>query len=160
MSPDPPRPDRLLIAILLAAPLRSAGADPLEWLPATLPSNCSLLLSTPSDAPVYAALAKRGWAEPTRQVLVPKLTADDKQQLASEVLQLHHKTLEPHLLIMLAKAKQTTVPLFLHMVLEELMANAVFETVDGMLRHCLAQPSATDLARLVLERLEAQVSAR
>jgi tetratricopeptide (TPR) repeat protein len=41
-------------------------------------------------------------------------------------------------------------------VLEELLASAVFETLDALLRTCLQQPSSLQLAQLAYTRLEAQ----
>lgn len=133
--------------------------DPLSWVPSTLHSNCSIILSTASESPAFAALVSRGWADAKHTVHLPALTGDDKQLLTSGILSLHHKVLEPHLMILIVKSKQTATPLFLQMCIEELMANAVFETVDGMLRHCLAQKDMVALAGMVLQRIEDQFGA-
>ena len=133
--------------------------DPLSWVPSTLHSNCSIILSTASESPAFAALVSRGWADAMHTVQLPALTGDDKQLLTSGILSLHHKVLEPHLVILIVKSKQTGTPLFLQMCIEELMANAVFETVDGMLRHCLAQKDMVALADMVLQRIEGQFGA-
>ena len=193
----------------------------MDWLPSELPPNCSLLLSTSKDSAAFGTTAMRGW---TDVVVVPKLGVKQKEQLVVRVLETYHKTLEPHMLIMLSRAKQTANPLFLHMVLEELLlpgppspspspsplcplaptpphhpltplaptlspsplltltlalapspppspspspftftqvleellTNAVFETVQALLEMCLKQPSAPALVIFLLERLEAQ----
>lgn len=133
-------------------------ASKLPWLPLKgLPRNCSLLLSTAKDTPLYDTLARRSWLDSI--VMIPKLSMDDKEEVVTKVLKNNHKTLEDYLLLMIAKAKNTATPLFLHMVLEELMANAVFETLHSLIVMCLKQSSANELAKLVLERLEGQFSA-
>lgn len=97
--------------------LEDPMASQLHWLPAELPRNCSLILSTSKEAPCYAATQQRGW---TDAVMIAKLPNDEKETLAVKTLEINHKTLEPHMLIMLSRAKQTASPLFLTMVIEEL----------------------------------------
>lgn len=133
--------------------LNDPMASQLHWLPTELPRNCSLILSTSKEAPCFGATQQLAWND---VIMLPKLSANDKEEITVRVLEINHKTIEPHMLIMLSKAKQTASPLFLHMVLKELLANAIFETLHSLLAMCLEQPGTSDLARLILVRLEAQ----
>ena len=151
--------------------LTEPSAANLTWLPATLPSNCSLLLSCSTGSDAYEAAQRLEWVDADGHAAVdvtggglvkmPKLSSDDVQTVASAVLRERaHKTLEAHHAIWLSKSAQASNPLFLTMVMEELIASAVFETLDTLLKTCLAQPSTTQLADLVFTRLESQFGAR
>ena len=128
-------------------------AGKLAWMPSVLPRNCSVLLSTSKESPVYESIVTRGWSQ---IVNMPKLATDSREQLAVEVMQRHGKALESFLFIILKRAKQTAMPLYLHMVLSEVAANAVFDTAHPLIVTCLEQQNTDDLARLTLERLETQ----
>ena len=55
---------------------------------------------------------------------------EERKDVATRYLRLVTKTLEPHQLLMLVRAKPCSNPLFLRMTCDEMIASAVFETVE------------------------------
>lgn len=139
--------------------LAETEARALAWLPNALPRNFSLLLSTSNDPLVLKSCASRGW---NNIITMPKLSVADQDKLTADLLAWHNTTLESHLLLMLTKTTKTTSPLFLRMAIELLVVNDVAtenSTTDGfslqsLLSSCLQRPSASELAKFVLLRLE------
>ena len=139
--------------------LAETEARSLAWLPNALPRNFSLLLSTSNDPLVLKSCASRGW---NNIITMPKLSVVDQDKLIADLLAWHKTTLESHLLLMLTKTAKTTSPLFLRMAIELLVVSDVAtdnSTTDGfslqsLLSSCLQRPSASELAKFVLLRLE------
>ena len=124
-------------------------AATLRWLPATLPANCSLILSTSAGTPSAAALPRRGWK---RTLHMPPLTEAMKVLFLERYLGHLRKGLEKDVLGVLTGAKQTSNPLFLRMTIDELVAVAVHETVLSIARHCCGLHSCLELCDMLLER--------
>ncbi|KAL1515510.1 hypothetical protein AB1Y20_002132 [Prymnesium parvum] len=134
--------------------LRDADGVSLGWLPATLPSNCSLILSANRIGAIDSALTRRGWGSPS--CTVPPLSEKEREALATKYLRLVNKTLEPHQLIMLSRHKNCSTPLFIRMTCDEMIASAVFETIEEVIAYCTSKPDCLALSEVMLERFEHQ----
>ena len=134
--------------------LRDPASAALTWLPTGVPSNCSLILSSNSGTPLDGSLVRRGWD--AAFCPIPPLDQDERETLAKSYLKLVNKTLEPHQLLMLTRARQASNPLFMRMSCDEMIASAVFETIDEIIAHCTAQPDCLALCEIMLQRFEHQ----
>ena len=142
-------PSQVVILIDGLDQLSDPVAATLRWLPATLPANCSLILSTSAGTPSAAALPRRGWK---RTLHMPPLTEAMKVLFLERYLGHLRKGLEKDVLGVLTGAKQTSNPLFLRMTIDELVAVAVHETVLSIARHCCGLHSCLELCDMLLER--------
>ena len=135
--------------------LMSDEAQALEWLPARLPRDCRLVVTTLTQSLPYRTLTKRG----VRAVKLAGLAPEQKKQAAIRFLDLSHKSLEEDVLQLIVNAAQTINPLFLRLTLEELKTSAVFETVTALTKKCLQAKDPQELCVLILARFEADFGA-
>lgn len=129
------------------------SAPDLVWLPPQIPANVRLILSTLPGRPLDD-LKKRGW--PTLDV--KPLDKMERQDLAIQYLGLYRKSLEQAQLERIAGAGQTSNPLYLRVLLEELRVwgpqNGEHETLNERIDHYLAADTVGDLYGRVLGRYE------
>ena len=131
--------------------LTDPAAASLKWLPATLPPNCSLIVSTSSGTEAHKSLARRGWKH---QVAMPALSLPMKNLVIKKYLGHLRKVLEQDVMQLLIQAKQTANPLFLRMTIDELVTTAVHETVMSIAKHCVKLKGPLELCDMLLMRYE------
>ncbi len=125
------------------------GAPDLVWLPPLIPANVRLLVSTLPGRPLED-LTKRGW--PVLQV--EPLAPAERKQLIREYLAQYTKALSETRLERIASAAQTSNPLYLRALLDELRVFGVYERLDERIGHYLAAGSVPELYRRILARWE------
>jgi hypothetical protein len=125
------------------------GAPDLVWLPPVMPEDVRLFVSTLPGRPLDE-LKKRGW--PT--LVVKPLEPAERTQLIGDYLAQYSKSLGPARTERLAAAPQTTNPLYLRTLLEELRLFGVHERLDERIGHYLQAPTIPALFERVLERWE------
>lgn len=125
------------------------GALDLVWLPPVIPDNVRLVVSTLPGRPLQA-LVPRGW--PT--LTVEPLDARERAQLIEEYLAQYTKTLSGARVERLASAAQSSSPLYLRAVLEELRLFGVHERLDERIAFYLSAASTRELYGRILERWE------
>ena len=132
-------------------------ADPLErelgWWPLEWPENIRLVVSSlPGDT--MRAMERRGWVNAATILVVQPLGPDERRRVALEYLEIFKKSLEPILLDRLLAAGQTSNPLFLRTVLEELRVRSSHENLEARLSDLLLAPGPAELFIRVLTNLE------
>eukprot|EP00741_Cyanophora_paradoxa_P023569 tig00021590_g22766.t1 len=132
--------------------LEQAGADPLAWLPRGTPALRLLLSCAPGEAAAAARLRR------CREVSVAPLGRAEREELVRRDLEGVGKALAGPRLARLLEAPQCAVPLFAVVLLEQLKAHAVHETLDRVLDGLLACRSATELYAGALARWSAAFS--
>ena len=125
------------------------GAPDLVWLPPFIPANVRLVLSTLPGCPLDD-LNKRGW--PTMEV--HPLTIDERKQLIQEFLTTFSKRMSEQQTSLLSNAEQTSNPLFLRVLLDELRIVGEFARLENQIEHYLAAKTVPDLLEKELERYE------
>ncbi len=125
------------------------GAPDLAWLPPVIPSNIRLILSTLPGRSLDD-LQKRGW--PTLKV--ESLTIVERKQLISDYLAQYSKSLNEARAERIAEAEQTSNPLYLRALLDELRVFGVHEELDARIAHYLRAPTVDKLYEKMLDRYE------
>jgi nephrocystin-3 len=125
------------------------NAHELRWLPEKLPTNISLVVST-LPGRCLEVVKQRGW----HQLVVEGLGEAERGRLVEEYMAKHSKSVTSHQLLKLVTAKQTSSPLFLKTLLDELRVYGVFEKLESRIDHYLSAQSPSHLFGLVFERLE------
>jgi tetratricopeptide (TPR) repeat protein len=126
------------------------GAPDLLWLPAAVPSNIRLIVSTLPGRPLDE-LTKRGWPTLTIEPLQPA----QRKRLIADYLAQYTKTLDSARSSRIADAPQSANPLFLKTLLEELRLWGEHETLDQAIGGYLEAGDPADLYAKILERYEA-----
>ncbi|KAL6063505.1 DUF4062 domain-containing protein [Balamuthia mandrillaris] len=128
------------------------GAHKLEWLPREFPNNVKVLISTLPGS-CLTATESRGW--PTLRV--QPLTKAERRVLIAEYMKQYAKTLTSQQIDLVMAAPQTTNPLFLRTLLEEIRVFGVFEELDRHIEHYLTAKDPPALFELVFSRVEADM---
>ena len=131
-------------------------AASLKWLPNRVPPNCSIVLTASTGSAAAKSVERRGW---NRTVAMDRLSVDEKKRVVITYLDLFHKRLEGPVLELICNAEQTGNPLFLRMLVDELVTTAVFETVMPITTQCLTAKKPLQLCDFVLQRLETDFGA-
>ena len=126
------------------------NAPDLGWLPEYFPPNIRLVLSTLPGRSLNV-LNRRNW--PTLQI--ESLDIKERQQLIPEYLAQYTKELSPSRLERIATVSQTSNPLYLRALLEELRVYGDHLTLDQRIDYYLAAKTVDDLYERILERYEA-----
>ena len=121
----------------------------LVWLPTLIPPNIRLILSTLPGRPLDE-LEKRSW--PT--LLVESLEPEERRRLIREYLALFTKKLDRERIERIVSVPQTTIPLYLRILLEELRIFGVHEQLDERIDHYLCAATVPALYGRILERYE------
>ncbi|HME31678.1 MAG TPA: tetratricopeptide repeat protein [Terriglobales bacterium] len=122
----------------------------LAWLPPTIPGNVRLIVST-YPGPALEELRRRGW--PTLEI-TPLDEAEMRQLIKLYVTEKHGGQLTAQQIDCIAGAPQTTNPLYLRTVLEELRVFGAHARLDERIAHYLEAPTVPELYARVLARWE------
>lgn len=127
---------------------RDAALD-LAWLPPHIAPKVRLIVSTLPGRPLDE-LNRRDW--PTMQV--EPLGVDERRKLIGEYLAQYSKQLSAARVERIANAGQTSNPLFLRALLDELRVFGIHEELDARIGHYLAAANADELYQKILDRYE------
>lgn len=125
------------------------GALDLVWLPPTFPSNVRVFLSTMPGRSLQD-LNRRGW----QTFQVRPLDNAERSQLVGHYLAQYTKALDRARVARVVTAPQTSNPLFLRVLLEELRVFGSHERLDERLSYYLEAGTAVELYQKVLARWE------
>jgi nephrocystin-3 len=125
------------------------GAPDLVWLPPFIPPDIRIFLSTLPGRPLDD-LAKREW--PTMEV--KQLTTEERKQLIYEYLARRRKSLTTAQTFWIANAAQSSSPLYLRVLLDELIAAGEFARLDAQIEDYLSAGTIPELFEKVLQRYE------
>ncbi len=125
------------------------GARDLVWLPAQMPANARVILSTLPGRPLKE-LKQR--VCPTLQI--EPLEANERRMLVKKYLAQFSKTLSAERIERIASAPQTANPLYLRALLEELRVFGIHEELDQRIDHYLSATTVDDLYEKILERYQ------
>ncbi|HZZ43486.1 MAG TPA: DUF4062 domain-containing protein [Tepidisphaeraceae bacterium] len=125
------------------------GAPDLVWMPPVLPGNVRLMVSTLPGRPLDE-IQKREW--PTFKVEL--LSIDQRRRLISEYLAQHTKSLNPARVERIATSPQSSNPLYLRVLLDELRLVRSHEELEGRIGSYLKAESAYELYEKIIVRWE------
>jgi len=125
------------------------GAPDLVWLPLVIPSNIRLILSTLPGRPLDE-LNKRSWPTMT----VQSLNQDERKIFIGKYLTRYTKELSPTHTEYIVQLEQTTNPLYLQALLEELRIFGKHEKLDEKIKNYLEAKTIPDLFDKILARYE------
>ncbi|XP_071175248.1 uncharacterized protein [Mytilus edulis] len=122
----------------------------LDWIPPEIPPNVFVLISTlPGRA--MTACNQAGW--PSMQV--QPLQDSQKMQILTEYLEgIYGKTLNQQQKEMIVSVKQTSNPLYLKSLLDEVRMYGSFRTLTEKIQEYLSADTPQDLFAKILDRLE------
>ncbi|XP_071959589.1 uncharacterized protein [Antedon mediterranea] len=121
----------------------------LKWLPKSLPSGVKMVLSTlPGKA--YDAVAANNW--PTFEIF--PLQPNEKKQIITEYMTLYAKTLSEEQMNMILDADQTSNPLYLKSLMDEIRMYGSFYQLTSAIKTYLLADNPGELFVKILERLE------
>ena len=134
------------------------GAHTMDWLPAYMPTGVKAILSTTPDAYCLTALQKRDPRPP--QLDVPPLEFSERCEIVRNALAEYRKKLLPNQMNLLMEKTESSKPLYLLTVCEELRLQAQYGVegsgVDRKIRQFPGEiPTLLDV---VLERVEKDLS--
>ena len=125
------------------------GALDLVWLPPKIPANIRLIFSSLPGRPLEE-IKRRQW--PTLQVEALRL--EERLKLIKDYLIQYSKKLSGGQANRIANAIQSSNPLYLRALLEELRVFGIFEELDQRIKHYLSAETVESLYEKVLERYE------
>ncbi|XP_033109971.1 uncharacterized protein LOC117111194 [Anneissia japonica] len=121
----------------------------LIWLPKKLPDGVKMVLSTlPGKA--YDAVQKNKW--PTFEIF--PLKPSEKKQIITDYMTLYAKTLSEEQMEMVIKADQTSNPLYLKSLMDEIRIYGSFYQLTNAIKTYLRADDPGKLFVKILERLE------
>jgi nephrocystin-3 len=134
--------------------LGSARDRELWWWPEKWPENIHVVFSTlPGDS--LRAMEKRGWKGEEFVLRIPALQPEEKREMMNRYMKdLFAREMEAHLQQFILNAPQTSNPLFLRTVLDELRLRSAFGTLDKDLDEMLRCADPAELFVHVLKNLE------
>ena len=125
------------------------GAPDLVWLPAVIPNNVRMILSTlPGRS--FDEIRKRGWST----LEVEPLKLHERSQLITEYLDQYKKGLDQAPVERIVIASQCSNPLYLRALLEELRVFGSHERLEARIAHYLEARTIIELYDKVLARWE------
>ncbi|MCX6055280.1 MAG: DUF4062 domain-containing protein [Chloroflexi bacterium] len=125
------------------------GAPDLVWLPAHLPVNVRVLLSTLPGRSLDE-IRKRGWPI----LMVEPLQIEERRRLIQGYLALFTKALDKQPMERIAGAAQCQNPLYLRVILDEIRQFGIYELLGSQIEHYLEAQTISALYQLILERCE------
>ncbi len=120
-----------------------------HWLPAFIPANIRLFLSTLQDGSGFENLT-----DIRNRFTVAPLSESEQRQLIKRYLDRFGRQLEDDYINQLVSAPQTANPLYLQVILEELRLFGNFSKLAERLKYYLEAKTIPDLYQKVLARLE------
>jgi nephrocystin-3 len=127
----------------------SDGAPDLVWLPAEMPANIRLVVSTLPGRSLDE-IQRRNW--PSMEVA--PLRAPERKKLIGDYLAQYTKKLDAQQIAKIAGARPTGNPLYLRALLEELRVFGEHERLEERIDHYLSAKSVPTLYKRILERYE------
>ncbi|XP_063416845.1 uncharacterized protein LOC134699089 isoform X1 [Mytilus trossulus] len=122
----------------------------LMWIPDELPSNVFMLCSTLPGRAMQSCLRNK-WPN----MKVEPLQESQKMQIITDYLQgVYGKTLNSEQKIMLVNAQQTSNPLYLKSLLDEIRIFGSFRQLTDKIKEYLSARNPQELFAKILERLE------
>lgn len=82
------------------------------------------------------------------------MNPEERTEVIEQYLKQYRKTLEPERIRRLSDAEQTSNPLYLSALLEELRIFGIYEELDNRINHYLKAKTIDVLYEKILERLE------
>lgn len=125
------------------------GAPDLVWLPASLPPDVRVVVSTFAGRPLDA-LKRRGCDE----LHVTGLREDERRQIIVQYLGRYAKSIAASLADRIIAAPQTHNPLYLRVLLDEMRVHGQHETLADRLNYYLGAADLPSLLDRVLARFE------
>ena len=125
------------------------GAPDLVWLPAVLPDNIRLIVSTLSGRSLDE-IQKRAWPK----MEIKTLEIEDRKKLIHQYLAQYKKSLNSELVSTIANSEQASNPLFLRAVLEELRVFGKHDDLKNKTDYYLKSKTTLELFDKILERYE------
>ena len=134
--------------------LGSARDRKLWWWPDKWPKNIRVVFSTlPGDS--LRAMEKRGWKGGEFVLRIPPFQPEEKREMMNRYMKdLFAREMEASLQQSILTAPQTSNPLFLRTVLDELRVRSAFGTLEKDLDEMLSCPDPAALFVHVLKNLE------
>jgi tetratricopeptide (TPR) repeat protein len=126
------------------------GALELAWLPAEIPDQVRFVLSTASDSQL-GNLRSRGW----NAVNVEPLQPSERRKLLSTYLRQYGKSLREELTEIVVKREQTSNPLYLRSLLDQLRFLGKREELAAVTDRYLEADTVPELYQRILARCEA-----
>lgn len=125
------------------------NAPDLTWLPNFIPPNVRLIVSALPGRSLEA-LQKREWPNLTIELL----ESDERNTLITDYLSQFSKSLEVDQIEKITDAPQTTSPLYLKTLLDELRVFGIHEQLNERIEHYLQATTIDALFNKMLERME------
>lgn len=125
------------------------NAQGLGWLPESVPQNIRILVST-LPGRCFDLLEKRGWPV----LKINPFNPDDKKLFISTYLQQYSKNLPKEITDYIIVAPQTTNPLYLQTLIEELRIYGDHQTLVRKCEYYLQAQTLVELFKKLLERYE------
>ncbi len=125
------------------------AAKDMVWLPEKIPDNIRVILSTLPGRSL-TALQERGWLDNVLEV--KPLTEDERLRFIQVYFKHYGKELASDLVDQITSAPQTTNPLFLKTLMEELRVFSDHMRLSEELERYLVATSIQELYQLVLDR--------
>jgi hypothetical protein len=134
--------------------LGSARDRELWWWPEKWPENIHVVFSAlPGDS--LRAMEKRGWKGEEFVLRIPPFQPEEKREMMNRYMKdLFAREMEAHLQQFILNAPQTSNPLFLRTVLDELRLRSAFGTLDKDLDEMLRCADPSELFVHVLKNIE------
>ena len=129
-------------------PIRDGAAD-LVWLPAVLPSNIRLIVSSLPGRSLDE-LAKRGW--PKLQIM--ELSVQERVLFIEQYFTQYVKRLSRQRVQRIAESRQAGNPLHLRLVLDELRVLGTHENLDDYIERYLEATTLAELYKRIFSRYE------
>ncbi|MBC7816441.1 MAG: tetratricopeptide repeat protein, partial [Planctomycetaceae bacterium] len=128
-------------------------APDLGWLPCVFPKNCRVILSTlPSRS--LNAVESRGWLQHTPPLQVQPLDETERRRLIQDFLKQYTRDLGTARTEQLAHAHQSSNPLYLRVLLNELRVFGIHEKLGERIDWYLEAENPYELYRKVIARWE------
>ena len=141
---------RVVVIIDAVDQLVQMDAPPLTLLPASLPPNVRVVVSSSAPPPENGDV-------PLARVHVTRMTCAEKRRMVEETLSLRYgKSLTDEQLARVLAAPATDHALFMRVFLDEMRLFGRFEAVDAKMDELLGAENVSDLYTLVLARVEAE----
>ena len=140
----------ILLDSLHALPQGKQGR-PLAWLPKSYPKGVNVIVSISSKSVRIRRelIGKRKW----HPLEVKSLDNECQEEIISQVLTSRGKALSPYQMEMILSNKQCSNPLYLNIVLEEMVMFGDFFKLDAHMQNCLEAVNTKELFTKVIRRL-------
>ncbi len=125
------------------------NAPDLGWLPRFLPENARLVVSA-LEGRALAAWTERGWPVMT----LDPLDTDQRWRLIAGYLARHGRSLGAAMMDEIVGDERSANPLYLTVLMEELMVFGYYDRLGERLRHYLRARNTVEMYDLMLERIE------